>query len=153
MSKMSDVSNQKRIAASLLKCGVNRVWFDPERLADIQNAISRDDLRELIEDGAIRAHQAKGVSRGRARVKMAKRAYGHCKGPGRHRGAKGARNPRKRQWIQKIRAIRKVLVELRDTGEIDRHMYRVLYRKAAGGQFRNVGHLRAQLEIMSGRMK
>lgn len=150
---MSDVSNQKRISASLLKCGVNRVWFDPERIADIQNAISRDDVRELIDDGAIRAHQVKGVSRGRARVKIAKRAYGHCKGPGRHRGAKGARNPRKRQWIQKIRAIRKTLVELRDLGEIDRHVYRMLYRKAAGGQFRNVAHLRAQLEIMSGRMK
>lgn len=150
---MSDLSNQKRISASLLKCGVNRVWFDPERLSDIQNAISRDDLRELIEDGAIRARQVKGVSRGRARIKMAKRAYGHCKGPGRHRGAKGARNPRKRQWIQKIRAIRKSLVELRDSGEIDRHMYRVLYRKASGGQFRNVAHLKAQMEIMSGRMK
>jgi len=150
---MTDVSNQKRISASLLKCGVNRVWFDPERIPDIQNAISRDDIRELIDDGSIRAHQVKGVSRGRARVKIAKRAYGHCKGPGRHRGAKGARNPRKRQWIQKIRAIRKTLVELRDSGEIDRHMYRMLYRKAAGGQFRNVAHLRAQLEIMSGRMK
>jgi large subunit ribosomal protein L19e len=32
-------------------------------------------------------------------------------------------------------------------------MYRVLYRKAAGGQFRNVAHMRAQLEIMTGRMK
>jgi large subunit ribosomal protein L19e len=45
------------------------------------------------------------------------------------------------------------LVSLRESGEIDPHMYRMLYRKAAGGQFRNVGHLKAQLEIISGRMK
>jgi large subunit ribosomal protein L19e len=150
---MTDVANQRRIAASILDCGLNRVWFDPDRLGDIQNAISREDIRGLIADGAIRAHQIRGNSRGRARAKIAKRAYGHCKGPGRRRGAAGARNPRKRQWIQKIRAIRKALVSLRESGEIDRHMYRMLYRKAAGGQFRNVAHLRAQLEIISGRMK
>jgi large subunit ribosomal protein L19e len=150
---MSDLASQKRIAASLLKCGVNRVWFDPERLSDIENAISRDDLRGLVTDGAIKARQKKGVSRGRARAKMAKRSYGHCKGPGRRKGAAGARNASKRAWIQKIRAIRKALVALRDANTIDRHMYRILYRRAAGGQFRSVAHMKAQLEILSGRLK
>jgi large subunit ribosomal protein L19e len=150
---MSDLASQKRIVASILKCGVNRVWFNPERLADIENAISREDLRGLVTDGAIKARQKKGVSRGRARAKIAKRSYGHCKGPGRRRGAAGARNASKRAWIQKIRAIRKALVTLRDAGTIDRHMYRILYRKAAGGQFRSVAHMKAQLEILSGRLK
>jgi large subunit ribosomal protein L19e len=150
---MTDVANQRRIAASILDCGLHRVWFDPDRVSDIQNAISREDIRGLIDEGAIRAHQVKGNSRGRARIKIAKRAYGHCKGPGRRKGAAGARNPGKRQWIQKIRAIRKTLVEMRESGDIDAHLYRTLYRKASGGQFRNVAHLKAQLEIISGRMK
>jgi large subunit ribosomal protein L19e len=150
---MTDVANQRRIAAAVLDCGAHRVWFDPDRLSDIQNAISREDIRGLIEEGAIRAHQIKGNSRGRARAKIAKRAYGHCKGPGRRRGAAGARNPKKRQWIQKIRAIRKTLSAMRESGDIDPHLYRVLYRKASGGQFRNVAHLKAQLDIISGRMK
>ena len=51
---MSDVASQKRLSASILKCGVNRVWFDPERISDIENAISREDLRGLITDGASR---------------------------------------------------------------------------------------------------
>jgi large subunit ribosomal protein L19e len=150
---MSDLASQKRIVAAILKCGVNRIWFNPERLSDIENAISRDDLRGLVTDGAIKARQKKGVSRGRARAKIAKRSYGHCKGPGRRKGAAGARHPAKRTWIQKIRAIRKALVTLRDAGTIDPHMYRILYRKAAGGQFRSVAHMKAQLEILSGRMK
>ncbi len=150
---MSDLASQKRIVAAVLKCGVNRVWFNPERLSDIENAISREDLRGLVTDGAIKARQKKGVSRGRARAKIAKRSYGHCKGPGRRKGAAGARHPGKRSWIQKIRAIRKALVTLRDAGTIDPHMYRILYRKAAGGQFRSVAHMKAQLEILSGRMK
>lgn len=150
---MSDLASQKRIVASILKCGVNRVWFDPERLTDIENAISREDLRGLVTDGAIKARQKKGVSRGRARARIAKRSYGHRKGPGRRKGAAGARNASKRAWIQRIRAIRKALIALRDAGTVDRHMYRMLYRKAAGGQFRSVAHMRAQLEILTGRLK
>lgn len=150
---MTDLANQRRIAAALLKCGENRVWFDPERLSDIENAISREDLRGLITDGAVKAHQKKGVSRGRARIRTAQRSYGHRKGAGRRKGAAGARNPSKRAWVQKIRAIRKALIALREAGTIDRHMYRLLYRKAAGGQFRSVAHMKAQMEILAGRMK
>jgi len=150
---MTDIANQRRLAASLLGCGINRVWFDAERIGDIQNAISREDIRGLIGEGVIRARQVQGNSRGRARALMAKRSYGHCKGPGRRKGAAGARNPSKREWVQKIRAIRKTLAELRESGEIEPHLYRTLYRKAAGGQFRNVAHLKAQIGIISGRMK
>ncbi|MHB8052054.1 MAG: 50S ribosomal protein L19e [Methanoregula sp.] len=150
---MSDVASQKRIVASVLKCGVNRVWFDPSRISDIENAISREDLRALVTDGAIKARQKKGVSRGRARARIAQRSYGHRKGPGKRKGAAGARKPSKTAWVQKIRAIRKALVELRTAGTIDRHMYRIIYRKAAGGQFRSVAHMKAQMEILSGRMK
>ena len=121
---MTDIANQRRIAASILGCGNHRVWFDPDRLSDIQNAISREDIRGLIGEGAIRPRQIQGNSRGRARALMAKRSYGHCKGPGRRKGAAGARNPSKRQWIQKIRAIRKTLVELRESSEIEPHLYR-----------------------------
>ncbi len=150
---MSDVASQKRIAASILKCGVNRIWFDPARISDIENAISREDLKNLVTEGVIKARQKKGVSRGRARARIAQRSYGHRKGAGKRKGAAGARNPSKTAWVQKIRAIRKVLVELREAGTIDRHMYRILYRKAAGGQFRSVAHMKAQMEILAGRMK
>ncbi|NMA10392.1 50S ribosomal protein L19e [Methanoculleus chikugoensis] len=150
---MSDLANQKRMAAAILKCGINRVWFDPERQADIEGAISRNDLRELIGEGAIRAHPAKGNSRGRARVRMAKRSYSHRKGPGRRKGAAGARNAGKRVWIRKIRAQRRTLREMREEGTIDRGLYRLMYRRASGGQFRSVSHLAAQIEITAGRMK
>ena len=150
---MSDLANQKRMAAAVLKCGINRVWFDPERQADIEAAISRDDLRELIEEGAIKARTVKGNSRGRARERMAKRAYGHQRGPGRRKGAAGARASSKRMWIGKIRAQRRALREMRDDGTIDRSLYRLMYRRASGGQFRSVAHLTAHVETMAGRMK
>lgn len=148
---MSDLASQRRLAAAVLGCGVHRIWFDPEKIADVQNAMSREDIRNLIEEGAISTHQKQGVSRGRARARIAKRSYGHCKGQGRRSGAKGARTPSKTQWIKKIRAQRKELRAQRDDGTITRTEYRRLYRRAAGGQFRNVAHLKAQIEIVTSR--
>jgi len=59
--------NQKRIAADVLKIGETRVWIDPERFEDVSIAITRDDVRALIKDGAIATKPETGVSRGRYR--------------------------------------------------------------------------------------
>jgi len=150
---MSDLVNQKRLAASILGCGLNRVWFDPARAKDVEGAISRDDLRTLITEGVIKARPKAGVSRGRARERNAKRSYGHRKGPGRRSGAAEARRPSKTQWMQRIRAIRKTMRALKNKGEIDPHLYRILYRKASGGQFRSVAHMKSQVEILRGKGK
>ncbi len=143
---MSDLKNQKKIAASVLKVGVNRIWFDPEAAGDIANAITREDLRELISSGVVKAKTVKGVSRGRARKVDVKRAYGHRKGHGSRSGAKGARNPRKQQWMTKIRALRKKLRELKSDGTLDKSAYCTMRRKAKGGVYRNVAHMEAHIE-------
>lgn len=38
---MTDLSNQKRMAADIMGCGVHRVWMDPEAANDIAVAITR----------------------------------------------------------------------------------------------------------------
>ena len=149
---MSDLKNQLRLAGSVHKCGVHRVWLDAERESDIQNAISREDIRGLIEEGAIRAKPVQGISRGLARLLAATGSYGNWRGHGRRKGSAGARTPSKRAWIKKIRAIRRELRVLRDDGSIDVTLYRRVYRKAAGGQFRSVAHMKAQLEQIQERM-
>ena len=70
---MTDLSNQKRMAAAILDCGLHRVWMDPEAAGDIAVAITRADLRELIKKGSVAAEKPKGVSRGRARARDVKR--------------------------------------------------------------------------------
>ncbi|MEM0342997.1 MAG: 50S ribosomal protein L19e [Thermoplasmata archaeon] len=140
-----DLSNQRRIAASLLKCGVNRVWIDPNRLEDVSDAITRADVRTLIDSGAIRAMQKKGVSRGRAEYLRAQRAKGRRSGHGSRRGRKGARKPAKEVWIQAIRPIRRRLRELRDEGKIDASTYREYYLRAKGGMFKSRPHLESHM--------
>lgn len=143
---MADLANQKRLAASILKVGVTRVWMDPEKLEDIATAITREDLRKLIEEGVVKRRAVVGISRGRARARDIKRAKGHGKGHGSRKGAAGARAPRKEQWMRKIRAQRKVLKAMRDDEKtIDAHTYRILYRKAKGGEFRNISHLKSYI--------
>jgi large subunit ribosomal protein L19e len=143
---MADLSNQRRLAAKVLKVGLGRVWLDPDASAEIATAITREDIRNLVAEGKIRRKQAKGVSRARARIRDAKRAYGHRKGPGSRKGAKGARSPRKQEWIRKIRALRRRLRELRDEGVIDSSLHYRLYRKAKGGEYRSIAHLEAHIE-------
>ncbi len=138
---MTDLSAQKRLAADVLDVGENRIWLDPDAQTDIAEAITRDEIRELVEDGRIQAENARGNSRGRARKRNKKRAYGHQKGPGKRRGKKGARQNDKDEWQSKIRAQRRKLRELRDKGELTPTEYRELYNKAGGGEFRSVRYL------------
>jgi large subunit ribosomal protein L19e len=145
---MPDFTTQKRLAASVLKVGESRVWInpDPEVAGEIADAITREDVRGHIEAGNIKASPKKGNSRARYRARAAKRAYGHKKGHGRRKGAKGARTPKKEAWMTKIRALRRSLKEMRDEGRVDRHTYRMLYRKAKGGEYRSTSHLNAYIK-------
>jgi large subunit ribosomal protein L19e len=145
---MPGFTTQRRLAASELKVGESRVWInpDPEVAGELSDAITREDIRSQIQAGNVKAKPKKGNSRGRIRARAAKRAYGHCKGPGHRRGAKGARAPRKRQWMAKIRAMRKNLRELREVGQLDRHAYRLLYRKSKGGEYRSLAHLNSYIK-------
>jgi large subunit ribosomal protein L19e len=144
---VTELSNQKRIAAAVLKVGMSRVWLDPNKLTDVTNAITREDIRGLIEEGTIKARQAQGISRGRARGNDIKRKKGHRTGQGNRKGGKNARSPKKRLWMRKIRAQRRTLRELRDENTLDRTTYRRMYRKAKGGEYRTLSILNSQIEI------
>lgn len=138
---MTDLRNQRRMAGSVLKCGVHRVRMDPDRAEEIATAVTRADVRRLVSGGAIEAAPVQGVSRGRARHNAAQKAKGRQAGPGSRKGAKFARKPRKERWIQLIRPIRAELKKLREDGTIDRSTYRQYYRRAKGGQFRSRAHM------------
>lgn len=131
------LKGQRRLAASVLHIGVNRVWIDHDRAEDIEAAITRQEIRKLVKEGAIRASPLKSVSRGRSREKAHKKRRGRRKGPGTRKGAKYSVVSRKTRWIQRIRAIRKRLRSLKERRVITVSTYRTLYRKAKGGEFKS----------------
>ena len=79
------ITNQKKMAAQILKCGVNRIWVDPRYIDQISGAVQKSDIRELIEEGLITARPIKGTSRVRARKLADQRAKGRRRGHGSHR--------------------------------------------------------------------
>jgi large subunit ribosomal protein L19e len=142
-----DISNQKRMAANILKCGHHRVMMDPNRLEDISEAVTRKDVRKLISSGAIIKKQKKGISRSRILYRAAQKKKGRRRGSAHRRGGTNARFNRKLRWMLRIRPIRIRLRELRADGTIDRTLYRALYLQAKGGMFHNRSHLDTQLRL------
>ena len=141
-----ELKTQRRLAAKILGIGVNRVWIDPERTADVSTAITRADIERFIHDGTIRARPERGVSRGRARLRLLKRKKGRRRGIGSRKGAARARMPKKERWIRTVRSLRASLQEFRKKRVIDTKQYRRLYRMVKGGSFRSKAHLRAYLK-------
>jgi len=133
--------NQKRIAADVLKIGETRVWIDPERFEDVSIAITRDDVRALIKDGAIATKPETGVSRGRYRHSHIQKKKGLRKGPGTRKGCvKGD------EWENRIRSMREFLRLLRKRKIITPAVYRTLYLKAKGGAFHDRRQLKSYIE-------
>lgn len=132
---------QKRLAAKIAKAGVDRVHIEPDRVADVKEAITKSDIRSLIAQGAITIRPIKFPSRHRARKRHLQRKKGRQRGDGRRKGAAKARSPAKREWINTIRAQRRLLTELKSTNRIDHITYRNIYAKARGGFFRDRRHL------------
>jgi len=142
---MTDLRNQRRMAASILKCGLHRIWMDSDRTDEIAKAVTRGDVKILINGGAIKSKQIQGISRGRKKFNQKQKEKGRRKGHGSRKGAKYARLPRKERWIRTIRPIRIYLRQLRDDKSIDKSIYRKYYRKAKGGEFRSKHHLKARM--------
>ncbi len=147
---MTDLSAQKRLAADILDVGKNKVWFDPEEQGEIADAITREDVRELVDQGVVRAEDAKGNSRGRARERQKKRSYGHQKGAGTRRGKAGGRQNKKEDWQSRIRAQRRTLREMRDEGDLSKSEYRELYDQAGGGEFDSVADMQRYIDEQYG---
>ncbi|EMR74303.1 LSU ribosomal protein L19E [Thermoplasmatales archaeon SCGC AB-539-N05] len=142
---MTDLRNQRRMAASLLKCGINRVWIDPDRSEEIAKAVTRGDIGTLIRGDAIQSKQIKGISSGRKKFIKGQKKKGRRKGPGSREGAKYARLPKKERWIRTIRPLRNYIKKLRDEKKINPKIYRVYYRRTKGGEFKSKEHLRTHL--------
>ncbi|NHI83018.1 MAG: 50S ribosomal protein L19e [Candidatus Thorarchaeota archaeon] len=139
------LTTQRRLAAEVMKTGISRVWIDPEFEDEVSLAITRADIRRLIDEGAIQSKQKTGVSRGRARHILSQKRKGQREGPGRKKGKATSKLSKKERWMMKIRPMRKELQKLRDEGRISPRVYRNLYLKAKGNAFRNTGHLRTYI--------
>lgn len=127
---------QRRLASKVLRCGEGRVWIDPEKSSEVEEAITREDVRRLIGEGTIKA---------KLKIGNAKNIRKKRRGRGSIKGSFHSTESKKERWKKKVRAIRKLLSQLRDAG-LAKDVYRRLYYLTKGGFFRDRSHVRLYLE-------
>ena len=147
------ITNQKRMAAEIFSrregktVGIHRVWVHPDYLSEVSDAVQKADVRNLIEDGIIKAKPIKGTSRSRARKATIQKSKGRRKGQGSRSGGANSRSAKKQRGMSKIRAQRGTVRELRDEGSISASQYRHFYMKAKGGSYRSIAHMKSNIEL------
>lgn len=139
------LKTQRRISAQILKVGKNRVVFDPTKLEDIKAAITKSDIRSLINKKVIKARPLLEQSRARARKIAEQKRKNLRKNQGSRKGKKNARLNQKRVWITRIRLQRRLLRELKTKDLLSSKTCRALLAKAKGGVFRSKRHLKLHI--------
>ncbi len=149
-----NLSTQKQIASKILKCGASRVKVKAGK--EVEEALTREDVRNLIRKGHIWKEQKKGTAKFNVKKRVKQKKRGRQKGHGSRKGTYGARKHSKRIWIETVRPLRRLLRELKDSGAMDNQVYRKMYLMIKGGAIRNKKHLLYYLkdhELMKAKSK
>ncbi len=133
---------QRRLAADVMNCSPNDVVFEEGRLAEIKEAITRQDIKALVNKGYILKSRKSEASRARARLNHSQKVKGNRKGHGSRKGTKNAREDKKTIWMNKVRSQRSLLRDLRSREVISKDTFNQLYSKVKGGFFRNKRHIK-----------
>jgi large subunit ribosomal protein L19e len=136
-----NIKKKRELVARILGVGSNRIRFEPDRLEDVGDSITRENIRSLVNSGAIWTVQRKGTSRGRSVDKKSVWKI-HGKGPGSKKGKKTARVGKKEVYVVRVRSMRYHLRVLKERKDINNDVYWSLYKKVNGGQVRSLAHLR-----------
>jgi large subunit ribosomal protein L19e len=129
------LDKKKKLAAKVLNVGKGKIIFDNARLDEIKEAITRQDIRDLARDGAIKIKQKTG--RRKTEKRRNKRKEGNIK---------KKIKKRKEEYTLTTRKLRNYAKELKRQGRIDILQYKDLRNKIKSKFFKSKGHLKEYLK-------
>lgn len=130
------LTNKKELVARTLGIGKDRIVFNSERLNEIKEAITKQDIRDLLQSKAIAIKQVRG------RKTIVKRKNRRRKGSIR----KIVRDS-KRDYIILTRKLRNYITELRNKGKMSKEMYSQLRKEIKAKSFKDKSHLKERINI------
>lgn len=139
------VSQAKKLIGRALGVASSRVKVSPDAADRLAEIATRSDARSLLKEGVVMIEPKKGNSRGRWRLLHEKKKKGRRRGQGTRRGPKSARVNEERQWVNRVRNMRRFLNYLKHKGTIDPKTWRRLYLMVKGGYFDSLASLRAYM--------
>lgn len=129
------LDKKKNLAKRVLNVGKERIIFVKERLSEIKEAITKQDIKDLKQDGAILIKGIKGRSKGVN--KKRKRGSGKVK---------KKVNTRKRDYIIITRKLRKYLSNLKARGEISQEDFKEIRKKIRNRQYGSLRSLKEHIK-------
>ena len=126
---------KKNLAAKTLGVGTSRVQFDTERLDEIKEAITRQDIKDLVTSGAIKIKEVKG-----RRVNIKRK---HRKRGGK---IKLKVNKRKEKYVILTRKLRKHLVEMKKHGKISDETIKEVRKGIRNSVYKSKRHLKEHID-------
>jgi len=122
---------KKQLAAKALNVGKERIIFVNERIEEIKEAITKQDIRDLHKDKAIMIREIKG--RKSNPKKRKKRSIGNVR---------VKVNVRKKNYVILTRKLRRHLAELKKQGKIENKELKELRKKIRNKSFKSKAHLK-----------
>jgi large subunit ribosomal protein L19e len=125
---------KKKLAARTFGVGINRVLFIDSRKNEIKEAITKQDMRDLRNSGAIivkeimgRRKNVPGKSRGFGKIRMKV-------------------NRRKEKYVSLTRKLRRYLSTMKKEGKISKDEYKSLRNLIKNSFFKSKSHLKSHME-------
>jgi large subunit ribosomal protein L19e len=129
------LDTKKHLAARTLKVGIRRISFNQARLEEIKEAITKQDIKDLLNDKAITIKEISG--RKTIKKRKTRRRVGSKK-----QNVKS----KKRIYMTITRKLRSYLSYLKKVGKIDLEKFTQLRKEIRASSFKSLSHLKDRIK-------
>ena len=129
-----NLRTKKNLAAKTFGVGKERIVFTNERIEEIKEAITKQDMRDLQKDGAIIIKEIGG--RGKNVKKKRKRGVGKIR---------RRVNTRKKDYVILTRKLRKIVKEAKKEGKLEKEEAKEIRKKIRNKLYRSKAHLKERM--------